>query len=79
VYECVIYIYIKNLAFQHKGEFEVLLTVQFGIILANEQLETKFFYFIIRLLQSSTCFEQRSAHHQEVKLYSCSIWYRHCK
>ena len=27
------------------------------------------FYFIIRLLQSSTCFEQCSARHQEVKLY----------
>jgi len=26
-------------------------------------------YFIIRLLQSSTCFEQRRAHHQEVKFY----------
>jgi len=35
----------------------------------NDQLDTLFFYFIIRLLQSSTCFEQRRAHHQEVKFY----------
>ena len=31
--------------------------------------DARFFYFIIRLLESSTCFEQRRAHHQEVKLY----------
>ena len=37
--------------------------------LANDQLDAQFLYFIIRLLQSSTCFEQRRAHHQEVKLY----------
>jgi hypothetical protein len=35
----------------------------------NYQLDTQFFYFIMHLLQSSTCFEQRRAHHQEVKLY----------
>ena len=34
--------------------------------LVNDQLDAQFFYFIIRLLQSSTCFEQRRAHHQEV-------------
>ena len=45
------------------------LAVHLSIILVNDQLEAKFFYFIIRLLQSSTCFEQRRAHHQEVKLY----------
>jgi len=39
------------------------------ISLANDQLNGQFFYFIIRLLQSSTCFEQRRAHHQEVKFY----------
>ena len=33
------------------------------------QIDAKLLYFIIRLLQSSTCFEQRCAHHQEVKLY----------
>ena len=39
------------------------------VTLVNDQLDAQFFYFIIRLLQSSTCFEQRRAHHQEVKLY----------
>ena len=38
-------------------------------ILAKDQLDAQFLYFIIRLLQSSTCFEQRRAHHQEVKFY----------
>ena len=37
--------------------------------LVNDQLDAQFFYFIIRLLQSSTYFEQRRALHQEVKLY----------
>ena len=41
----------------------------FSITLVNDQLDAQFFYFIIRLLKSSTCFEQRRAHHQEVKLY----------
>ena len=45
--------------------------------LVNDQLDAQFFYFIIRLLQFSTCFEQRRAHHQEVKLYYNSIWYGH--
>ena len=49
--------------------FDVLLTVHFSITLVNDQLDAQFFYFIIRLLQSSTCFEQRRAHHQEVSLY----------
>ena len=49
--------------------FNVLLTVRLGINLVNDQLDTQFFYFIIRLLQSSACFEERRAHHQEVKLY----------
>jgi hypothetical protein len=39
------------------------------VTLVNDQLDVRFFYFLIRLLQSSTCFEQRRAHHQEVKLY----------
>ena len=39
------------------------------LTLINDQLVAQCFYFIIRLLQSSTCFEQRRAHHQEVKLY----------
>jgi len=37
------------------------------LILANNQLDAQFLYLIISLLQSSTCFEQRRAHHQEVK------------
>ena len=49
--------------------FGVLLTVHLSITLANDQLDAQFLYFTIRLLQSSTCFEQRRAHHQEVKLY----------
>ena len=39
------------------------------LTLVNDQIDAQFFYFIIRLLQSSTCFEQRRAHHQEVELY----------
>jgi len=49
--------------------FNVLLTVHLSITLVNNQLDEQLLYFIIRLLQSSTCFEQRRAHHQEVKLY----------
>jgi len=49
--------------------FNVLLTVHLSITLVNNQLYAQFLYFVIRLLQSSTCFEQRRAHHQEVKLY----------
>ena len=48
---------------------DVLLTMRLSMTLVNDQLDAQFFYFIIRLLQSSTCFEQRRAHHQEVKLY----------
>ena len=55
--------------------FDVLLTVHLSVTLVNDQLDAQFFYFIINLLQSSTCFEQRRAHHQEVKVYSYSIWY----
>ena len=47
--------------------FDIFLTVQLSITLVNDQLDAQFFYFIIRLLQSSTCFEQRRAHHQEIK------------
>ena len=57
--------------------FDVLLIVRLCITLVNDQLDAQFFYFIIRLLQSSTCFEQRRAHHQEVKFYYYSIWHRH--
>jgi len=50
-------------------KFYILLTVQLGIILVNDQFDAQIIYFIIRLLQSSTCFEQRRSHHQEVVLY----------
>ena len=39
------------------------------ITLVNGKLDAQLFYFIMRLLQSSTCFEQRRARHQEVRLY----------
>jgi len=43
--------------------------VRLSITLVNDQLDAQLLYFIIRLLQSSTCFKKRRAHHQEVKLY----------
>jgi hypothetical protein len=43
----------------------------------NNQLGAQLLYSIIRLLQSPTCFEQRRAHHQEVKFYQYSIWFSH--
>ena len=46
--------------------FYILLTVHLSTTLANNQIYTQFPYSIIRLLQSSTCFEQRCAHHHEV-------------
>ena len=49
--------------------FDLLLTVHRSITLANDQLDAQFLYFIVRLLQSSTCFEQRHPHHQEVEFY----------
>ena len=48
---------------------DVLLTMHLSTTLVNDQPDAQFFYFIIRLLQSSTFFEQRHAHHEEVKLY----------
>ena len=44
-------------------------SVQWDFFLVNDQLDAQLLYFIIRLLQPSTCFEQRRAHHQDVKLY----------
>ena len=49
--------------------FGVLLTVHLRITLVDDQLDAQVLYFIIRLLQSSTCFEQRRAHHQKIKFY----------
>ena len=48
---------------------DILLNVQLSITLVNDKLDAQFFYFITCLLQSSTCCEQRRAHHQEVRLY----------
>ena len=45
--------------------FNILLTVLLDKLLVGDQLDTQIFY-IIRLFQSSTCFEQTRAHHQEV-------------
>ena len=53
--------------------------VQLGTVcpcLDNDQLDAHLLYFTIRLLYSSTCFQALHAHHQEAKLYRCSIWYR---
>ena len=46
--------------------FSVFLTVHLGITLVIDQLDAQLLYFIIRLLQSCTCFKQRRVHHQEV-------------
>jgi len=46
-----------------------LLTVHLSITLVNNEFDAQLLYFILRLLHSPTCFEQRRAHHQEVKLY----------
>ena len=45
------------------------ILTKFILNLVNDKLDAQLFYFIIRLLQSSTCCEQRRAHHQEVKFY----------
>jgi hypothetical protein len=47
----------------NEGNFYILLTVQLGQILVNEQLDAQFFF--IHLLQISTCFERSCAHRQE--------------
>jgi hypothetical protein len=39
------------------------------ITLVNDQLDAQLFNFVIRLLHSSTRFEEHRVHHQEVKLY----------
>jgi len=55
----------------------VWLTVHLNIILAIDQIMHKFLFFKISLLISSTCFEDCCAHHQEVKIVLCCIWYHH--
>jgi hypothetical protein len=69
----------------HQGDFmdqetlslsKVLCFVdlQLGLILVNDQLDAQFFYLIC-LFQSSTCFEQPRAHHQENQFYQYNCWY----
>ena len=55
----------KNIGcwYKHTVNFDVLLTAHPSITLANDELDAQLIYFVIRLLQSSTCFEQRRAHH----------------
>ena len=60
---------LMRLSFKVILTFFFLLTVHLSINLVNDQLDAQFFYYTIRLLQSSTCFEQRRSHHQEVNLY----------
>ena len=55
-------------------QFYVLLTVHLGIIHVNNQLYAQLF-FLIRLYQFSTCFEQHRAHHQENQLYQYNMCY----
>jgi hypothetical protein len=52
--------FVRNIDDEFQSKYE-------SSTLANDQLDAQFLYFIIRLLQSSTCLEQRRAHHQEVK------------
>jgi len=56
---------------------EAVMFLGYVVTLVNDQLDAQFFSFVVRLLQSSICYEQRRAHHQEVKLYEYGIWYGH--
>jgi len=51
---------VKNV-WRHRAKFTLPILI---LNLVNDQLDAQFFYFIIRLLQSSICFQQRRAHHQ---------------
>jgi hypothetical protein len=59
---------------QYQTSFYVLLTAHLDTILINDHLDAQFF-FIIRLFQSSACFGQPRAHHQENQLYQYNVWY----
>jgi hypothetical protein len=63
---------VKILLFTTVSQCYVLLTVQLGTILVNDQLEAQF--FPIRLFQFSTGFEQPRTQQQN-QLYQYSIWY----
>ena len=60
---------VCNVKHSSRTCLEVTRVIVTVVTLVNDQLDPQFFYFIIPLLQSSTCFEQRCAHHQEVKFY----------
>ena len=47
----------------------ILLTVHLSVTIVHNQIDSQLLYFIIRLLYSSTCIEQRRAHQQQVKFY----------
>jgi hypothetical protein len=47
-------------------ELELLCSITWHQILANNQLDALFHVFLFHL---SACFEHHSAHHQEIKLY----------
>ena len=46
-------------------------------VLDNDQLDTHLLHFTIRLIIILYIFRALYAHHHEVELYWCSIWYRH--
>ena len=56
--------------------FYVLLTAHLSIILDNDQLDTQLLYYNM-FIMVVYMFRASYAHHQEVELYCCSIWYRH--
>ena len=56
--------------------FDVLLTVHLSITLVNDQLDAQFLYFIIRLLQSSTCFEPTSCSSSGGQIVLIHHWYQ---
>jgi hypothetical protein len=67
-YGILLHLNNKEITFNLKVLFYVLLTVHLGSILLNNQLDAQYF-FRIYLFQFSTCFEHPCAHHQENRLY----------
>jgi hypothetical protein len=59
---------------EFKGRSEFLFNYLYNTVLVNDQLDARFF-FLTCLFQSSTCFEQPRAHHQENQLYEYNIGY----
>ena len=69
MYEFQIFLFSATWNKNISPSFNFLLTAQLSLTSVNDQLDAQFFYFTIRSLQSSTCFEKIRAHHQEVKLH----------